>query len=223
MVDTDLTVAKLRLATDQAEALQRGLLHRQVDVLSLEEGLWQGVSDRVVIDQAEDIRRAVDIHITEQLEEVRSALEHAATAIGEAAAEHGLSEYHARRFAKLVNVAREETLGAAKRLQDVGQELSRISHRLPGEPGLASAAQKSIDQGAGRLESARRAVFRVVEDLPVITRAVEELPEYDPVGQDLDVSTQPTLTAQRSLGSAAEQRRRWAVRKVASAGFAPGR
>jgi hypothetical protein len=222
MVHTDLTVARLRLANDQAQALQRGLLHRQIDLLSLEESLRQGLPDRVVIDQAEDIRRAVDIHTTGQVEEVRAALDHAASAIGETA-ERGLSAYHARRFAQLVNVAGEEALGATKSLQDVGQKLSRISQRLPGEPHLAEAAQKSIDQAAGRLENARRAVFRVVEDLPVITRAVEELPESDPAGQELDVSIQPSRTAQRSLGDAAEKRRRWANSKVASAGIAPGR
>ena len=218
----DLTVARLRLANNQAQASQRGLLHRQIDLLALEEGLREGVPDRVVIDQAEDIRRAVDIHTTEQIEEVRSALENAASAIGEAA-ERGLSTYHARRFAQLVHVAADEALGAMKSLQDVGQELSRISQRLPGEPHLAEAAQKSIDQAAGRLENARRAVFRVVEDLPVITRAIEELPESDSAGPELDASTQPNVTAQRGLRRAAEQRRRWAISKVASAGIAPRR
>lgn len=222
MVHTDLTVARLRLATDQAEVLQRGLLHRQIELLSLEEGLRKGASDRVVIDQAEDIRRAVAIHTTEQVEEVRSALEQAASAVGEAA-DRGLSAYHARRFSRLVNMAGEEALGATKALQDVGQELSRISQRLPGEPHLAEAAQKSIDQAAGRLENARRAAFRVVEDLPVITRAVEELPERDPSGPEMNVSTQPTATTHRNLGGVAEQRRQPPISTVGSTGIAPGR
>ena len=88
MVDTDLAVARLRLATDQAEALQQGLRQRQDDLLLLEEGVRHMSTGRsmghVVIDQAEDIRRAVNIHASEQIEDIRTALARADMAIGDA-------------------------------------------------------------------------------------------------------------------------------------------
>ena len=227
MVDTDLAVARLRLATDQAEALQQGLRQRQDDLLSLEEGVRHMSTGRsighVVTDQAEDIRRAVNIHASEQIEDIRTALARADMAIGDAAFEGTLAPDQARVLAHMVTVAGEETRRATMDLHDVAHALTPTAQAVPGEPGLAETAQAGVDQAANRLEHARRAVFRVVEDLPVLTRAVQAIPESDQQTLELDVTAQPTIASQHSLGVIAGQRPPSSMSAVHSAGVTPDR
>jgi DNA repair exonuclease SbcCD ATPase subunit len=227
MVHTDIAVARLQMALEQSESLQRGLRHRQEDLLSLERDVRDlaagRTTGRAVIDQAEDIRRAVRYHTTDQLEEIHVALTRADMALAEAVSGRTADPAALRSLSHLVNAADEQTRRATIDLEDVDQALKRTSQALPGEPGLADSAQRSIDEAAGRLENARRATFRVVEDLPAITRAIQEVPAGDPAGNQPDIATEPTITAQRSLGVTAELRRAAPANGQRISGVAPER
>lgn len=183
MVDTDHAMARLGLAIDQAEALQAGLGRRQGELLDLEESVQLMAdgrsSGRVVTDQAEDIRRAVGIHTTDQLADVRAALIQADLAIAQAAIDGGVRPDAARALSQAVYLADEETRRMGMALHEVGQALAGISGLLPGDPSLAEFAQDGIDQAASRLENARRAVFRVVEDLPAIASGVRDIEQVE--------------------------------------------
>ncbi|KAA1397840.1 YjbH domain-containing protein [Aeromicrobium ginsengisoli] len=227
MVDTDIAVARLQLAIEQSESLQRGLRHRQEDLLSLERDVRDvaagRTTGRAVIDQAEVIRRAVRYHTTDQLEEIHVALTRADMAVAEAVSDRTVEPAEVRALSQLVNAAGEEARRATMDLQDVNQALKRTSQAVPGEPGLAASAQRSIDEAAGRLENARRATFQVVEDLPAITRAIQEMSAADPAGNQPDIPTEPTITEQRRLGIAAELRRTAPANSQRISGFAPER
>ena len=71
MFDTDFIVRYLQLATENAESLQRTLSHRQDDVLALEETVhWLSAgrpTGQLVVDRAEDLRRAVRVHAEDEL------------------------------------------------------------------------------------------------------------------------------------------------------------
>lgn len=183
MVDTDVATARLRLATEQAGALQAGLGRRQGELLDLEECLQlmaEGRSSgRVVTDQAEDIRSAVGIHTTDQLADVQTALIQADLAISHAAIDGTMAPETARSLSHAVDVADAETRRAGMALHEVGQALAGISGSLPGDRYLPDFAQEGIKLAAGRLESARRSVFRVVEDLPAITSGVQAIEQVE--------------------------------------------
>lgn len=183
MVDTDLATARLRLATDQAGALQAGLGRRQGELLDLEESVHlmaEGRSSgRIVTDQAEDIRRAIGIHTTDQLADVQTALIQADLAITHAALDGSMAPETARALSHAVDVADEETRRAGMALHEVGQALAGISGSLPGDRYLPDFAQEGIKLAAGRLENARRSVFRVVEDLPAITSGVQGIEQVE--------------------------------------------
>ena len=227
MVNTDIAVARLQMAIEQSESLQRGLRHRQEDLLSLERDVRDvaagRTTGRAVIDQAEDIRRAVRFHRSDQLEEIHVALTRADMALAEAVSECTADPAALRSLSHLVNVAGEQTRRATMDLEDVDQALKRTSQAVPAEPGLADSAQRSIDEAAGRLENARRATFQVVESLPAITRAIQELPAGDPAGSQPDIATEPTITEPRRLGIAAELRRTAPASGRRVSGVAPER
>lgn len=227
MVDTDIAVARLQMAIEQSESLQRGLRHRQEDLLSLERDVRDvaagRTTGRAVIDQAEDIRRAVRYHTTDQLEEIHVALTRVDMALAEAVSERTADPADVRTLSHMVNAAGEQTRRATIDLKDVDQALKRTSQAVPGEPGLADSAQRSIDEAAGRLENARRATFHVVESLPAITRAIQELPAGEPAGNQSDIATQPTITEQRRLGITAELRRPAPANSQRISGVAPER
>ena len=88
----------------------------------------------------------------------------------------------------LVNVVGEETRRAKMDLHDFAHALTPTAQAVPGEPRLAETAQAGADQAANRLENARRTVFGVVEGLPVLTRAVQEIPASDQQTLELDVT-----------------------------------
>ncbi|GAA3525028.1 hypothetical protein GCM10022234_22400 [Aeromicrobium panaciterrae] len=210
MVDTDLVLARLRLATDQAEALQAGLGRRQGDLLDLEKAVHlmadSRSSGRVVTDQAEDIRRAIGIHTTDQLADVQAALIQADLAIARAAIDGCMAPETARTLSHAVDVADEETRRTGMALHDVGQALARISGSLPGNPYLPDFAQEGIDQAAVRLENARRSVFRVVEDLPTITSGVEGIEQVESEAVELEAAGQSRVAPGSPAGSQMDPR-----------------
>lgn len=195
IVDTTATAARLHLAGEASENLQRGLHHRQEALLDLEQRLHRlgsaGVT-RAIIDQAEDIRRAVRIHQEDQLVVIRDALMRSDDTIVRAGIAGDMQQ--ARTVTHLVSVVGEETRRLQMDLGDASRALEPTAQALPDQPDLASTSQRSVGGAMAALDRARRSAFRIVEDLPLITRAVEDLPEVaDQPELDLDTQS-PTVS-----------------------------
>lgn len=109
MFDSDSVVRHLHLARNHAESLQRSLSHRQDDVLALEEAVLHlsagHETGQLVVDRAEDLRRAVSIHAEGELPIIRNGLNHANSAIAEAVGEGALSPEVGRALVGMVEVA----------------------------------------------------------------------------------------------------------------------
>ena len=178
MFDTDSIVRCLQLATDNAESLQRSLSHRQDDVLALEEAVrWLAAghaTGQLVVDRAEDLRRAVRVHIEDELPIVRSGLNDANSSTAEAVGDGALPPEAGRALARMVEVTDREARRAVEGLDDIVNSLSSAAHASANDLRLASLAQRSVEESASMLEWTRRAVFRIVEDLPDISRAVRD-------------------------------------------------
>jgi len=165
MVDIDVALVRLRLASDQSESMQWGLRHRQDDLLDLEEDVRLVASGRttgrVVIDEAEDIRRSVAVYTTDHLLEIKVAIDRASLTLAVATSDGDVPPDLAVRLKRLIGNATRETLRANAHLAGVVNALRRISQAVPGEEDLARTAQVSIDSAAAQLDSARRATFRI--------------------------------------------------------------
>ena len=176
MFDTDFIVRYLQLATENAESLQRTLSHRQDDVLALEEAVhWLSAgraTGQLVVDRAEDLRRAVRVHAEDELPVVRSGLNYIASAIAETVEDGALAQEVGRALARMIDVVDKEASRAVKGLDEIVNALSSTAHASSNDTRLVSLAQRSVEESASLLERTRRAVFRIVEGLPDITNAV---------------------------------------------------
>lgn len=183
----------LRATPDLAEALQMGLRHRQDDLLGLESRLGTPgappMSSGALIDSAEDVRRALRIHTTGQLDEIQSGLWQGRLVLG-----------------RLIGPASDLRQGAEYRIALTFEESSRASFSLNRAAGalrpLAQTApadfeadrfREGIDTAAGELEKARRAIFRLTEELPQLVREVDELAAPSPVRRTEGRSETPSL------------------------------
>ena len=179
VAESESVVARLRLAADQAESLQRGLSDRQDDLLALEESVHHmrtgRSTGRVVVDQAEDLRRTVMIQSRDQLTNVRTALTRATVAIVHAATDTSLRPDRAQVLVQVINVAGEEARHAADGLRYIDRALAYMSEANPSDRDLMPVAQRCIDESAKRLEQVRRCAFRIVEDLKLCARAVQNV------------------------------------------------
>ena len=208
MVDIDVALVRLRLASDQSESMQYGLRHRQDDLLALEEDVRLVASGRttgrVVIDEAEDIRRSVAVHTTDHLLEIKVAIDRASLTLAVATSDGDVAPDLAVRLERHIGNATRETLRANGHLEGVVNALRRISQAVPGEEDLARTAQISIDSAAAQLDSARRATFRIVEHFRVIER---ELKEISVPRDQATANTPPRMVppAPRSIGQAADR------------------
>lgn len=226
MVDIDIALARLHLAADQSEALQFGLRHRQDDLLAMEKDIRliaeRRTTGRAVIDQAEDIRRAVEIYTTDHIPEIKVALDRASLTLAIVESGGEVSRDVAIRLGKHIRNATGESARASDHLEAVVDALRQTSQALPGEPSLAETAQASVDSAAARLDNARRATFRIVEDLPVIERALEEI-SLDET-RVVQTSSMGIVTPEpRSAGQSAERLRPPDPGGRRSAGIAPER
>jgi hypothetical protein len=208
MVDIDIALARLHLATDQSEAMQYGLRHRQDDLLALEQDVRlvasRRTTGRVVIDEAEDIRRSVAIYVTDHLPEIKVALDRASLTLAVVTSDGDVPLDVATRLEQHIANATRETLRANDHLEEVVDALRRTSQALPGEEDLARTAQVSV------------------EDLPIIER---ELKEISAERDQLAEPPPPRMVtpAPRSLGQAAERHRPPDPGGRRAAGAAPGR
>lgn len=165
----------LHATPDLAEALQMGLRHRQDDLIDLETRLGASVETPLntgsLTDSAEEVRRALRIHTTGQLDEIQSGLWEGRLLLS--------------RFTGPPSDLRR---GADYRVALTFEEASRASFALHRAAGAlrpltqtapayfeADRFREGIDTATGELEKARRAIFRLTEELPQLVREVDEL------------------------------------------------
>jgi len=179
MVDIGVALARLRLATDQSESMQYGLRYRQNDLLALEQDVRLVASGRttgrVVIDGAEDIRRSVAVYTTDTLPEIKVAIDRASITLAAATSDGDVPSDVAVRLERHIGNATRETFRANGHLEGVVDALRRTSQALPGEEDLARTAQTSVDSAAAQLDSARRATFRIVDDLRITEHELKQI------------------------------------------------
>jgi len=228
MTDIDRVVSRLRLATEQAEAVQADLSHRQNDLLQMEDslrGLATGeASGLVVVDRAEDLRRTLNIDKAEQLTDIHLTLTQAESAIRQRASDDETSPDVEPPQVRLLDVAIEEVRRAMIEIFWIDRALTPTCQCVPSDPDLGSIAQRSIDESANRLEHARRSVFRLVEDLPFVAVITQEMLASgvdDPLSAHLTVPPDPA--PRRSSAATREQRRPTSMPEAPDAGFGPDR
>ena len=131
MVDTDVALARLHLAADQSAALLVGLRRRQEDLLFMEQGVRLiaagRTAGRAVVDQAEDIRRAVRIYTTDHLPEIDVALERAVIALAAARSSDAVEADVTNRLDRQISTAGRESRRVMDDLEDVADALTRTS------------------------------------------------------------------------------------------------
>ncbi|MBC7594735.1 MAG: hypothetical protein H7288_12485 [Kineosporiaceae bacterium] len=170
-------LAHLRVAADRSRVVQLALRDRQDDLLQHEVsigGMLAGrTPERVVIDQAEDVRRAIRSHRETDLAEIGAALFIVTTSLGA----DTVRTSDAAPTRSLIDIAVTQVGRATNNLYVAEQAMSRTSQAIPGEIGLASKACCSVDIAAGRLERARGAVFRLNDHLTATMTAIGETPD----------------------------------------------
>jgi hypothetical protein len=179
MTDFAPAFARLQLAMDQSNDLKRGLGQRQGELLELEETAQNAMSGRfnnlVVIDQAEDVRRAIRRHADVQLSDVRDALTCSRAVLIQGLAQRSMPVDFGRLILRVVDRAVRDSQQATAALDSVATALGRTAEATPAQRGFAVTAREGIDSAASQLESARRCIFRVSEDLPTVTHAMTQL------------------------------------------------
>ncbi len=211
MLEFDIAMARLTLATGQAETLLHGLGQRQYDLLALEQVVAElsgGRSvQRVVVDQSEDIRRAIAVHAVEQLQNIWSAIDHAGVAIADAASESELAPERARMLSGLVNNGSEGARRTAAELNQVVQVLTPIAQAAPGDQALARTARRGVDEASNRLESARREALRMAEALPLLIREMWEGLDSDRLVTEPQQVNEPNVTESPAAAKGGDHRR----------------
>lgn len=210
-MDPHKTLTRLHLAVEQAETLQAGISSRQRDVLALEQtagGLNEPDWRRVVIDQAEDIRRAAQIHREEHLTPVRDALSRADELVARAGVDGDIDPAFARTLTHIISTCGEQTRRAEFDLADVERAMRPVAQATPTSPELDQDVRTAVDKATKSLETAHGWSFRLTSDLPQVDRAVTQIAQTEPEARDVAVDY-PNADVQqlRSRGVQAEQRR----------------
>lgn len=179
MTDFTPALARLHLAADQSAHLQSGLRRRQDELLSLEDSIAGVASGRmgalVLIDQSDDVRRAVRSHLELEVSDARDALTHTRGAVIDALVEHTVPPDVGRLLIHVVDRATREGERGATALEETSNALGSISQASARQSDLLDIARWGVDVAAGQLESSRRAIFRVAEDLPVLVGSIGEV------------------------------------------------
>lgn len=207
----ELVMARLHQAIRLTEVIQSGLRYRQDGLLRLEEIALDLESHRlpgsVVVERADNLRRAVELHVDLQLPAIREALIEASDAVADADASiidvPGLS----RPIQHVTNAATLETGQAREALQDVVDALGRVSRSRADDRALAARTSQGVGEAAGRLENARRSIYRLGQELPVITKALADVAAAAPGSLDANYE-RPPVTLDRLVDSAVAEMRK---------------
>lgn len=170
----------LRATPDVADALQMGLRHRQEDLLDLEARVdflnEAFVDSEALIDCAEDLRRALRTHAAEQLSEIQSGLWQGRLLLRRSAGPiTDLRKSGEHRTALSIDEASKTQIS----LNLAGEALRPLAQALASEVD-ARRFRDGIDSASGELEKARRAVFRLTEELPRLVSELNEIAEPTP-------------------------------------------
>lgn len=181
MTDLKHTRDALRAAIEHTDALRSAVRRRQEDLLELEtvtDRVKAGkVPGRTLVDQAEDLRRAIDIIRTVDVLPTRAALLESQTQLVEAGVsariDSGRAWTHTYASVLSLMVVRRAELDLA----DASRALTPIARAGAEEPGLPVRSRAHLAECCRRLEMVDRTGFRIAKELPHIHRAIEDLPQ----------------------------------------------
>jgi hypothetical protein len=220
MTDFTPALTRLRVVVDGSANLQGGLRKRQDELLSLEQSITDVAARRtsalVLIDQAEDVRRAVRGHADLGVSDACEALTQTRGALIGALVERTVTPVVGRELIHVADRALREAESGSNGLEGAATALAATSQASSDQLDLLYIARESVDMAAGFLESARRAVFWVLEDLPVLVESMTTLADTaeSPVGNPASVrrgasSLRASTVTERSR--AENQPKMWAV------------
>lgn len=165
----------LRATPDLAGALQMGLRQRQDDLLDMEARIGTSsetpMNTGALIDRAEDVRRSLRVHTTGQLDEIHTGLWQGRLLLGRLV---GPTSDLRRGAEYRTALTIEESTRASVSLNRAGGALRPLAQMVPADF-EADRFPEGINTAAGELERARRAIFRLTEELPQLVREVDEL------------------------------------------------
>lgn len=212
MVDRP-TIDRMRVAAEAAEHVQGGLRRRQDDLYELDarsRNMGPLSDPRTIIDQAEEVRRAIQIQREDYVSEIAHGLRSAQDLTMQAGLDGDLSPERARTLARVVETASAETRRLELDLNDAARALEPMSQATVRDRDFATTAATSISEANSLVESAQRATFRVVQDLPDISRELEQTAADRDQHSEIDVNVEvdmPDVRVQCAQRSAHQHQR----------------
>lgn len=162
-----------------AESLTAGLRDRQRDLLAFEstiELVCLGHGDALtLIDQAEDIRRAIGTHLEAQARPIVASLLSVDEAIMRSAEQAPHAPERVRTLLHTATVAGERARRVCLDLTDMRHALAPIARAAASDPGLGFHARGDLAEASRWLDGARRSGFLLTEELPTMQMRLDRL------------------------------------------------
>lgn len=158
----DQTVQALheRLATMHQEILDLERIHDRLD------------DSLLVIDRADDLRRSLDGPMRDQAETIRSPLTGVESAYVEAARNGDVNHDHAHTMTALSLQAARSARFLEMWIDQAEDSLAKIASSSVFSEDVKHVTSESLDSAMSAIERARRASYRLREDLPMLGRTL---------------------------------------------------
>lgn len=158
----DQTVQALheRLATMHQEILNLERIHDRLD------------DSLLVIDRADDLRRSLDGPMRDQAETIRSPLTGVESAYVEAARNGDVNHDHAHTMTALSLQAARSARFLEMWIDQAEDSLAKIASSSVFSEDVKHVTSESLDSAMSAIERARRASYRLCEDLPMLGRTL---------------------------------------------------
>lgn len=177
------TARALHEANETAEVLHHHLHQRQRDLLAFEslvELVCVGRGDtRTMIDQAEDIRRAVRAHRSADAQTLIASLDVIAGAILDLTEQGKRTPERTRTLVHMVATAGERARRVSLDLGDLAQALTPVAQAAAADPSLGFHARGDIALASRWLDDARREGFLLTEEIPLLERRFHKFTSPD--------------------------------------------
>lgn len=179
-------------ALSATEALQQGLRTRSTELLEMEQralALRRGRgSPLVLIDWAEDIGRAINVHAAELIHAVEIELDAARRQLDRVAENDYEAPDEAVAALRTIDRASHEVGMTIGSLDAVSHALRPTAQAVASDPNVTESALRSVSTAVSELEKAQRTVFRLTEKLPEVRRLITRAEEIEMFGPQFDIA-----------------------------------
>lgn len=163
--------------TELTASIQQGIRHRQEELLELETVIdrvrRRRQGPRVILDRAEDVRRAVRVQHSDQAVPVMLAVRAAEEHIASAAADETLPGAEARTALHAANAMHGRVRRLQMDLDDVARALKPLASAAATDPNLLLLADEVVDSAISSLSRASGEAWRISQDLLILERAAD--------------------------------------------------